>query len=77
MPAMVETLPASWIAVKCPLCSEYRRFLPTEVFPGRVSYALVRKPVRSARGGQGKPCSTPNAHLPRPNRTLIYMGACM
>ena len=19
----------------------------------------------------------PNAHIPRPNRTLIYMGACM
>ncbi len=50
-PAMVETLPASWIAVKCPLCSEHRRYLPAEVFQGRVSYALVRKPVRSAPGG--------------------------
>jgi hypothetical protein len=51
VPAMVETLPASWIAVKCPLCSEHRRYLPTEVFQGRVSYALIRKPVRSAQGG--------------------------
>ena len=51
VPAMVETLPASWIAVKCPLCSEHRRYLPTEVFQGRVFYALVRKPGRSAQGG--------------------------
>ncbi len=51
VPAMVETLPASWIAVKCPLCSEHRRYLPTEVFQGRVSYALIRKPVRSTQGG--------------------------
>jgi len=50
VPAMVETLPASWIAVKCPLCSEHRRYLPTEVFQGRVSYALIRKPVRSTQG---------------------------
>jgi hypothetical protein len=39
------------IAVKCPLCGEHRRYLPTEVFQGRVSYALVRKPVRSTQGG--------------------------
>src|SRR5580704_4588546 len=51
VPAMVERLPASWIAIKCPLCSEHRRYLPTEVFQGRVSYALIRKPVRSAQGG--------------------------
>jgi hypothetical protein len=25
IPALVETLPASWIAAKCPLCSEHRR----------------------------------------------------
>ena len=42
VPAMVETLPASWIAVKCPLCGEHRRYLPTEVFQGRVSYKLIR-----------------------------------
>jgi len=43
IPAMVETLPASWIAVKCPLCGEHRRYLPTEVFQGRVSYKLLRR----------------------------------
>ena len=40
--AMVETLPASWIAVKCPLCGEHRRYLPTEVFQGRVSYEVTK-----------------------------------
>ena len=39
---MVETLPASWIAVKCPLCSEHRRYLPTEVFQGRASNDALR-----------------------------------
>lgn len=51
IPAMVETLPASWIAVKCSLCGEHRRYLPNEIFQGRLSYALIRKPVRSAHGG--------------------------
>ena len=48
IPAPVETLPASCIAVRCPLCGEHWSYLPTEVFPGRVSFALMRKPVRSA-----------------------------
>ena len=47
VPAGVETLPASWIAAQCPLCGEHRRYLPTEVFQGRVSYALLKKPARS------------------------------
>ena len=47
--AMVETLPASWIAVKCPLCGEHRRYLPTEVFQGRLSWKLMRKPVVNVR----------------------------
>jgi hypothetical protein len=51
IPAMVETLPSSWIAVKCPLCGEHRRYLPSEVFQGRVSYQLLKKPVRSVQGG--------------------------
>ena len=50
IPGGGETLPASWIAVKCPLCSEHRRYLPTEVFQGRVSYALIRKPVPERTG---------------------------
>ena len=51
IPAMVETLPASWIAIRCPLCGEHRRYLPTEVSQGRVSYQVLMKPVRSAQGG--------------------------
>jgi hypothetical protein len=51
IPAPVETLPASWIAAKCPLCGEHRRYLPTEIFQGRLSYALIRRPMRSAQGG--------------------------
>lgn len=51
IPAPVETLPASWIAAKCPLCGEHRRYLPAEIFSGRLSYALLRKPVRSPQGG--------------------------
>jgi len=50
IPTMVETLPASWIAVKCPLCGEHR-YLPNEIFEGRVSYQVLKKPVRSAQGG--------------------------
>lgn len=46
IPAMVKTLPASWIAVKCPLCGEHRRYLPSEVFHGRVSYKIIKQ-----RGG--------------------------
>ena len=51
IPAPVETLPASWIATRFPLCGEHRSYLPTEVFQGRVSFALVRKPVWSAQDG--------------------------
>ncbi len=32
---MVETLPALWIAIWCPLCSEHRRYLPYRGFQGQ------------------------------------------
>ena len=50
IPAPVTTLPASWIAARCPLCGEHRRYLPSEVFQGRLSHQLMRKPVRTADG---------------------------
>jgi hypothetical protein len=50
IPAPVETLPAQPIAAKCMLCGEYRRYLPSEVFQGRISHLLLKKPVRSADG---------------------------
>jgi ribosomal protein S27E len=37
--------------VACPLCHDTRRYLPSEVFKGRVSQQLIKKPVRSAPGG--------------------------
>lgn len=52
VPAPVETLPDAWIAMKCPLCGEYRRYLATEIFQGRLSWKLVRKPVQTADGRQ-------------------------
>jgi flavoprotein len=49
VPAPVETMPSSWIIGKCPLCGECRYYLPSEVFRGRLSVRLHRKPVRSER----------------------------
>jgi hypothetical protein len=37
IPTPVETVPASWIAARCPLCGDYRRYLPSQVFQGRLS----------------------------------------
>lgn len=45
--APVETMPASWIIAKCPLCGQRRRYLPTEIFQGRISRALLRKSGRT------------------------------
>jgi hypothetical protein len=50
IPAPVETVPAQPIAAKCPLCGQHRRYLPSEVFQGRLSHMLLRKPVRTADG---------------------------
>jgi hypothetical protein len=47
--APVETMPASWIAVKCPMCGEHRRYLPAEIFQGRVSWERLPWPVGLAR----------------------------
>jgi RNase P subunit RPR2 len=47
IPASVETLPSSWVVVRCPLCGEVRRYLSTEVFQGKVSHQAARKRARS------------------------------
>jgi hypothetical protein len=52
IPAPVETLPAQPIAARCPLCGEHRQYLPSEVFAGRLSYKLLRKPVASTKAGR-------------------------
>lgn len=48
IPAPVETLPSTWIIATCPLCGEQRRYLPADIFQGRVSAALMKKPVQPA-----------------------------
>ena len=40
--APVETLPDSWIIAQCPQCKEKRRYLPAEIFRGRLSYAYAQ-----------------------------------
>ena len=47
IPAPVETLPAFWIITHCPLCGEDRRYLSNDIFRGRLSWKLMKKPVRS------------------------------
>jgi hypothetical protein len=49
--APVETMPGSWIIAECPLCKEKRRYLPVEIFKGRLSFDFeqwVRKSRRRA-----------------------------
>jgi hypothetical protein len=53
IPAPVETMLSQPVATRCPLCHEHRRYLPSEVFLGRLSHLMIRKPVRSADGRVG------------------------
>jgi hypothetical protein len=53
IPAPVETMPSQPVVARCPLCHEHRRYLPSEVFLGRLSHLMIRKPVRSADGREG------------------------
>jgi len=51
IPAHVQTMPDTWIIAVCSLCGEKCRYLPAEIFQGRLSHQLDKKPVRSAQGG--------------------------
>jgi hypothetical protein len=53
IPAPVETMPSQPVAARCPLCHEHRRYLPSEVFLGRLSHLMIRKPARRADGRAG------------------------
>jgi hypothetical protein len=50
IPTPVGTMPDTWIVATCPLCGDRRRYLPTDVFRGMLSYKLYsgesRKPVQ-------------------------------
>jgi hypothetical protein len=54
IPAPFETMPSQPIAARCPLCHEHRRYLPWEVFLGRLSHLMIRKPVTTADGRVGR-----------------------
>ena len=49
IPAPVETVPDDWIIAACPLCGQRRRYLPAEIFQGRLSHRVVVEQVRSPR----------------------------
>ena len=43
IPAPVQTMPDTWIVATCPLCGERRRYLPTDIFRGRLSHSLTAR----------------------------------
>ena len=46
IPGPVQTLPDSWIVAECPLCGEKRRYLPVDIFRGRLFQDVLMKPPR-------------------------------
>lgn len=50
IPVPVLTMPDTWVVTECPLCGVRRAYLPTDIFRGRLSYRLSKKPVRSETG---------------------------
>jgi hypothetical protein len=49
--ARIQTLPGDWIIETCPFCLETRRYLPAEIFCGRVSYKYAALRTRRGYGG--------------------------
>ena len=41
IPAPVGTLPDTWIVAHCSLCGQRRKYLPSEIFRGRLSQQLT------------------------------------
>lgn len=46
IPAPVETMPDSWIITACPLCGAKRRYVPADIFMGRLSHDLLARASR-------------------------------
>ena len=46
--ARIQTMPDDWIVETCPFCLETRRYLPQEIFRGRLSYKYAA--LRARRG---------------------------
>jgi hypothetical protein len=53
-------------------CGELRRHLPTEVFLGRPDQLVVHQQTAG-----GPVMFDPDAHLPRINKGLVYLAACL
>jgi hypothetical protein len=49
IPAPVETMPDAWIIAACPLCGQKRRYLPAEIFQGKLSHQVAALRGRSVR----------------------------
>jgi hypothetical protein len=44
--ARIRTMPDDWIVETCPFCLETRRYLPQDIFRGRLSYKYAALTVR-------------------------------
>jgi hypothetical protein len=44
--AHIQTMPDDWIIESCPFCQETRRYLPAEIFRGRISHKYMGLKVR-------------------------------
>ncbi len=44
--ARIQTMPDAWIIETCPFCTETRRYLPQEIFRGRLSHKYATLKVR-------------------------------
>ena len=53
IPAPVETVPDCWMIAECPLCCTKRRYLPAEIFRGRLSAKLAVNALRKVARGWG------------------------
>jgi hypothetical protein len=50
IPSGVGEFPFQSVAVKCPLCGELRRYLPSEVFLGRPDQLVIRQQRAGSAG---------------------------
>jgi hypothetical protein len=46
IPAPIETMPEFWIIAGCPFCGAMHRYLPADIFQGRLSHDLLAKASR-------------------------------
>ncbi len=44
--AGIQTIPDEWIIETCPFCKETRRYLPQEIFRGRLSHKYATLKIR-------------------------------